>query len=92
MLLDTDYDPQADCFYLSLGKPRPAVGEVDDAGLLLRYALADGAPCGVTVVRFRDWSEELPALAGRIATFLSCPIPDVLSALNAREEKEMRYA
>lgn len=79
--LSADYDERADMLYLSLGEPRPAVGEVDDKGLILRFALDDAAHCGVTVPWFRDWSDDWEELTRRCAEFLSVPESDVLAAL-----------
>lgn len=45
-----DYDADADVLYLSIGKPRPAVGEETPEGHVLLYAQDDGELCGLTIV------------------------------------------
>lgn len=81
MTLSVDYDDEADTLYLSLGEPRPAVGEVDDKGVILRYALDNEDHCGVTVPWFKEWADEREDLASRISTFLSVPKTEVMKSL-----------
>jgi uncharacterized protein YuzE len=59
--LIADYDQQADVLYLSLGKPRPAEGEDYEDGIVLRYAISDNSPSGITVIGFKlyDWDKRL---------------------------------
>ena len=56
-MIDAAYDRHADVLYIALGRPRPDYGEEGDEGIIWRFAEADDAPCGVTVLGFRDvWS------------------------------------
>lgn len=45
-----DYDREADVLYLSIGEPRPAVGEETPEGHVLRYGEETGELCGLTLI------------------------------------------
>lgn len=79
----SDYDINADVLYIYLGKPVPAVSEVDEEdGLLLRFAMDDDRPCGVTVLSYnKDWSGERDRLARSVAGFLNVGDGEALQAL-----------
>lgn len=49
----TEYDADADVLYLSIGEPRPGVGEETPEGHILRYD-ETGEFCGVTLVGVRE--------------------------------------
>lgn len=69
-VIGSDYDVEADVLYLYVGRPVPAVTEMDDDGLILRFALDDDRPCGVTVVSYARWKDAHERLAESIANFL----------------------
>ncbi|MBW4483292.1 MAG: DUF2283 domain-containing protein [Tildeniella torsiva UHER 1998/13D] len=48
-----DYDDEADILYLSVGKPRPAVGVDIGDGVVLRYDEANREVVGLTVIGLR---------------------------------------
>ena len=70
-----DYDRNADVLYVHLGAARPADVEERPEGVLLRFALDDDAPCGVTVMGLRKngWCGRRADLAVMIASFLGTP-------------------
>jgi len=63
--LTVDYDRHADVLYIALGRPVPDEGEERPQGVILRFALKDGAPTGVTVVGFNHnhWPSRLLELS-----------------------------
>lgn len=85
--LAVKYDSHADVLYVALGAPVPAETDIDDDGLLVRYAQADGHPCGVTVTGFRNghaaWARNVGRLSGLVAGHLSVPAAEVRNALAA---------
>lgn len=64
------YDAHADVLYVLLGSPVPAETDEDDNGLLLRYAISDGHPCGVTILDFKrdHWDQRVPELSSAVAS------------------------
>ncbi len=48
-----DYDDEADVLYLSVGKPRPAIGIDIGDGVVLRYDEATQEVVGLTVIGLR---------------------------------------
>ena len=65
------YDAETDVLYISKDEPVPSLTEEGADGLLLRYAISDDKPCGVTVVSFHQtWAGHEGDLATRIAKFL----------------------
>ena len=81
--LDVKYDARADVLYVAIGAPVPAETDIDDAGLLVRYAESDGHPCGVTVMGFRSgrWNHDVAKLTALVAGHLSVPTTAVSRAL-----------
>ncbi|MBE0586546.1 MAG: DUF2283 domain-containing protein [Hydrogenophaga sp.] len=81
--LSLRYDELADVLYVALGVPVPADTDEDDNGLLLRFALSDGHPCGVTVLGFREdrWNQRVGALSDVVATHLHIPKGEVQQVL-----------
>ena len=51
--LDWDYDAEADVLYLSVGKPRPAVGVDIGDGVVVRYDDERREVVGVTLIGLR---------------------------------------
>lgn len=47
---NVDYDAEADVLYLSIGEPRPALGEETPEGHILLFDIETGEFCGVTLV------------------------------------------
>ena len=83
--LDVKYDARADVLYVALGAPVPAETDIDEAGLLVRYAESDGHPCGVTIMGFRSarWAHDVARLSALVAGHLSVPTKTVSRALGA---------
>jgi uncharacterized protein YuzE len=48
-----DYDEEADVLYLSVGKPRPAVGVDIGEGVIARYDEAHKEVVGITLIGLR---------------------------------------
>jgi uncharacterized protein YuzE len=48
-----DYDEEADVLYLSVGKPRPAVGIDIGEGLVVRFDEAKQSVVGLTIIGLR---------------------------------------
>ncbi len=73
--LTADYDRRADVLYVRVGDARPAEVEERPDGVLLRFALDDDAPCGVTVMGLHKnrWFEHRADLARSVASFLGEP-------------------
>ena len=78
-----DYDRLSDVVYVSLGRPMPDEGEDRPYGIILRYALKDNRPVGVTVVGFRrnGWDRKLRELSDIIGRHLTIDPSGVLDAL-----------
>lgn len=51
---DWDYDGEADVLYISLGKPREAVGIDIGDGVIVRYSEAEGEVVGLTILGLRE--------------------------------------
>jgi uncharacterized protein YuzE len=47
---DIDYDVDADVLYMSIGKPRPAVGEQTPEGHIVHFDEKTDEFCGVTII------------------------------------------
>ena len=52
--LSWDYDGEADVLYISLGKPREAVGIDIGDGVIVRYDEAKGEVVDITILGLRD--------------------------------------
>lgn len=76
-----DYDDRSDVLYVALDEPRAAESETSPDGLLLRYDMATGEPCGVTAIRMALWRNRLPELSERVGHFLRISAGDVLKAV-----------
>jgi hypothetical protein len=81
--MTADYDSNEDVLYVVVGEPRPAEGEDLSGGLVLRYALADNSPCGVTVIGYRrnHWPDKVRQLADIVAGHLQVDIDYVEGVL-----------
>jgi|GEM_PF-1816856 len=83
--MTADYDRNADVLYVHLGAGRPADVEERPEGVLLRFALDDDAPCGVTVmgVRKNGWLGRRSDLAALVADFLGESEDSIAAAITA---------
>jgi uncharacterized protein YuzE len=66
--LTWDYDEEADVLYISVGKPRPAVGVDIGEGVIVRYDEARHEVVGLTVIGMKDRllkGSEAPQQGGR---------------------------
>ena len=52
--VDWEYDDEADVLYLSMGKPKPAVGIDIGEGVVVRYDEANNEVVGLTVLGLRE--------------------------------------
>lgn len=78
------YDTDADVLYVAVGRPVPATTDEDDDGLIVRYALDDGHPCGVTILGFHSgWMHDLARLSRLVGRHLRLRANDVETALSA---------
>jgi hypothetical protein len=73
VVVTADYDRHSDVLYIARGERVPAEGEGLPGGVELDYALADGSPCGATVIGFRrnGWPGRLGVLARIVGRHLS---------------------
>lgn len=83
--ISINYDRSGDVLYLALGKPVRAISDEDDLGLVYRFAMDDGRPCGVTVIRYKGgrWAHQIPELAKRISDQLRVGAKTVQRALES---------
>ncbi|MBI1870964.1 MAG: DUF2283 domain-containing protein [Chlamydiae bacterium] len=51
--LNWDYDEEADVLYISIGRPRPAVGVDIGEGVIVRYDEKKKEVVGLTIIGFR---------------------------------------
>ena len=51
--LSWEYDEEADVLYISVGKPRPAVGTDIGEGVIVRYNQKRSEVVGITILGFR---------------------------------------
>jgi hypothetical protein len=81
--LRVDYDRPADVLYIAVGRPVPSEGEGVAPGLQLDYALADGSPCGATVIGYNTygWPGRVDELARLVGAHLQLQPSQVLAAL-----------
>jgi uncharacterized protein YuzE len=50
----SEYDPDADILYISVGAPRPALGVDIGDGLVVRFDEARREVAGLTIIGFRE--------------------------------------
>jgi hypothetical protein len=83
--LTVDYDRRNDVLYVVDGRPRPGEGEDISGGIVLRYAVDDNSPCGVTVIGYRRnrWPKKPRELAEVIADHLGEDVDQVEQSLVA---------
>lgn len=67
-VLTVSYDSHADVLYITVGKPKSFVGDMDDDRLIWKIEEKSGVPYGVTILDFNeDWSFSKPDLAHKIS-------------------------
>lgn len=76
----TDYDPDADVLYLSIGEPRDAVGEESPDGHIWRFDAETGDFCGVTLIG-------VLAMLNAGETTIRLPIPPSSAPVEVGSEK-----
>jgi uncharacterized protein YuzE len=82
-MLKADYDRRADVLYLYKDRPRPALTEEGADGLMLRFAIDDEKPCGITVLAYRrNWLDHRDLLAEHVSKFLDIEQKVARSVLN----------
>ena len=72
-VVKADYDRSVDVLYIGRGERVSAEGEGLPGGVELDYTLADGTPCGATVIGYRrnGWPDRLAELTRIVAGHLS---------------------
>jgi uncharacterized protein YuzE len=61
--LNWEFDEEADVLYISVGKPRPAVGADIGEGVIVRYDEKKKEVVGITIIGFR--TRTLKSLAAK---------------------------
>ena len=61
--LNWEYDEEADVLYISVGKPRPAIGTDIGDGTIVRYDKKKKEVVGLTILGFR--SRTLQSIVGK---------------------------
>lgn len=61
--LNWEYDEEADVLYISVGKPRPAVGADIGEGVVVRYDEKKREVVGITILGFR--ARALQSISGK---------------------------
>lgn len=86
-----EYDHLADVLYVSLGPPEPDEGEDRERGVVLRFAVKDNHPTGVTVVGLRrnQWNDRLAELAQIVAAHLDTDDVPVMFAMERKLKETM---
>jgi uncharacterized protein YuzE len=54
--INWDYDEEADVLYLSINKPRPAIGIDTGDGIIVRYDEKRKEVVGLTIIGFKERS------------------------------------
>jgi len=82
------YDKRADVLHVCRGKPQPGRSD-EHEGILFRYAVADGKPCGVTVIGFLQdgWDHKTRRLIHLISAHLKEPADKVERAIQKVAEQ-----
>ena len=83
--VSADYDRQADVMYLRFGEERPGFGDDGDDDVILRFADADGAPSGATIISYAElgWPDRKDRLADIVSRHLGVHPAEVSQALAA---------
>jgi uncharacterized protein YuzE len=50
----TEYDAEGDVLYLSIGEPRPGIGEETPEGHVMMFDVETGEFCGLTLISIGD--------------------------------------
>ena len=83
--VSADYDREADVMYLRFGDEQPGFGDDGDDDVILRFADADGAPSGATIIGYAElgWHDRKDRLAEIVARHLGVRPAEVSQALAA---------
>ncbi len=83
--ISADYDSQADVMYLRFGDEQPGFGDDGDDDVILRFADADGAPSGATIIGYAElgWPDRKDRLAEIVSRHLGVRPVEVTQALAA---------
>ena len=78
--VSADYDREADVMYLRFGDDQPGFGDDD---VILRFADADGAPSGATIIGYAElgWPDRKDRLAQIVSRHLGVRPAEVSQAL-----------
>jgi hypothetical protein len=82
--LMADYDRHADVLYLTLGQPVSDEGEDRPRGIVLRFAVKNDTPSGVTVIGFsrNNWPSHVLELSSIVSQHLRIDPLEVDRAIN----------
>jgi len=83
--VSADYDREADVMYLRFGDDLPGFGDDGDDDIILRFADADGAPSGATIIGYAalGWHDRNDRLAEIVSRHLGIRPAEVSQALSA---------
>ena len=83
--VSADYEREADVTYLRFGEDQPGFGDDGDDDVILRFADADGAPSGATIIGYAElgWPDRKDRLAEIVSRHLGVRPADVSQALAA---------
>ena len=83
--VSADYDRQADVMYLRFGDEQPGFGDDGDDDIILRFADADGAPTGATIIGYAElgWPDRKDRLSEIVSRHLGVRPSEVSKALAA---------
>ncbi len=81
--VSADYDRQADVMYLRFGDEQPGFGDDGDDDIILRFADADGAPTGATIIGYAElgWPDRKDRLSEIVSRHLGVRPSEVSKAL-----------
>ena len=73
VMLRASYDGEVDVLHLASGVPADVEGDDLPGGIELDYSVADGHPCGVTIIGYvrNGWDRKVTELSGIVARHLS---------------------
>jgi hypothetical protein len=85
VMVIADYDSSADVLYIGPRHWDSSEGDGLPDGVELDYALADGKPCGATIIGYRrnGWPDRLEELARIVAGHLSVGADRVAKAIKS---------
>ena len=80
-----NYDRDADVMYVTFGDYQPGFGDDGDDDVILRFADADGAPSGATIIGYAElgWPDRKDRLSEIVSRHLGVRPSEVSKALAA---------